>query len=115
MAAVSLGERLGPPGSALPASALTVMLAALLGWRETRRASAVVAEQRWTGRSRGGRLGHWFFRQAVRWLGLGAAYAALYPVVLYFLLAAPAARRASMAYLDRALGEARGWSRWARS
>jgi len=44
-----------------------------------------------------------------RFGGRGLARLFLYPTVLYFLLAAPAQKRASRRYLRRALGRAPGW------
>jgi predicted LPLAT superfamily acyltransferase len=49
----------------------------------------------------------------MRWLAVAAGRRAsrvmLHPIVIYFLLAAPAARRHSRAYLARALGRPAGW------
>ncbi|MBJ6765875.1 glycosyltransferase family 2 protein [Myxococcaceae bacterium JPH2] len=75
----------------------------------------VEGPRRWTGRSRGGVLGHWFFFQVTRVFGIGAAYAALYPVAFYFLLTSRAARQSSAAFLDRAVGPARGVAKWRRA
>lgn len=69
----------------------------------------------WGAPSRGGYWGHLFFVLAVRLLGPGFAYLVLYPVTVYFVFAAPENRRASMQYLDRALGPATGLKRWVRS
>lgn len=57
--------------------------------------------RRWTGRSRGGKWGHWIFIQLVRRIGLRPAYVLLVPVTLYMFLTAPKARQASQAYLQR--------------
>ncbi|WP_233261368.1 glycosyltransferase [Vitiosangium sp. GDMCC 1.1324] len=73
------------------------------------------APSRWTGQSRGGVLGHWFFYQVTRVFGISAAYWALYPVAFYFVLGARTARNASMQFLDRAIGPARGFRRFART
>lgn len=56
---------------------------------------------RWTGRTRGGWFGNRFFIAVVRTFGLRVAYAGLIPVVLWFLMAAPATRRVSRQYLRR--------------
>jgi predicted LPLAT superfamily acyltransferase len=66
--------------------------------------------QRWTGRGRGTGLGFAIFFHAIRLLGHRAAYLLIAAVLPYFILFAPTARRASRAYLRRALG-ARGL-RW---
>jgi predicted LPLAT superfamily acyltransferase len=73
------------------------------------------AAKRWTGRSRGGVLGHWFFFQLTRFFGVRAAYAVIYPVTLYFLFAASAARNASQQFLDRAIGRTHWLGRLVRS
>ena len=103
-------------GLSTPASAAIVagvMLA--LGVFETRRPRVPDAPTRWTGRSRGGVFGHWFFFQLTRFFGVRAAYAVIYPVSLYFLFAASAARNASQQFLDRAMGETNGFGRLVRS
>lgn len=56
---------------------------------------------RWSGRSRGGRAGHWVFIQLLRRCGLRAAYALLVPVTAYMLLTSSKGRQASFAYLRR--------------
>lgn len=52
-------------------------------------------------RRRGTRLGFWFFRVAIRTLGLAGAYVLLYPVCLYYLLFDRPAFRSSDAYIKR--------------
>ncbi|MBN1443964.1 MAG: hypothetical protein JXA90_14740, partial [Planctomycetes bacterium] len=69
------------------------------------------AGRRWTGRARGGRLGNLFFAVLARRGALGPARFFIFWVALYFLAAAPAARRASMD-LARRLGAGR--TRWRR-
>lgn len=69
------------------------------------------AAVRWTGRSRGGRFGNWWFLLLIRHLGLWPAYVWLAPVAVYFTLASPAAFRSSVAYLRRCLGPQPCW-RW---
>src|SRR5213075_409355 len=78
-----------------------------------RRAYATTKRE-WGAPSRGGYWGHLFFVVAVRLFGPGFAYLVLYPVTLYFVFAAPENRRASMQYLDKALGPAAGVSKWVR-
>jgi predicted LPLAT superfamily acyltransferase len=109
LAAWGLG-RLGAPLAV--AGLAPVVAAGLFGaWERRPRA----AERAWTGRSRGGVLGHLFFLAVIRLIGRWGAYAALYPVALYFVAAMPRARRFSAAYLDLALSPAHGWARLVRS
>ncbi len=72
--------------------------------------------QRWTGRGRGSGLGFAIFFHTIRLLGHRVAYALIWLVLPYFIAFAPAARRASSAYLERALGPrarfARARDRW---
>jgi predicted LPLAT superfamily acyltransferase len=58
---------------------------------------------RWSGRSRGGVFGNWWFIQLIRFLGLRWAYAFLVPVAGYFTLASPAGYRSSRDFLRRVL------------
>lgn len=64
----------------------------------------------WTARTE---RSHRLLVQAMAWvarrLGRGAARALLHPIVAYFMLTAPAARRASRAYLRRVLGRRPRW------
>ncbi len=69
----------------------------------------------WTGKRRGGVLGHLIFYWVTRYLGPSPAYWLLYPVALYFVFAAKPAREASGAFLDRVLGPARGLERQRRA
>jgi predicted LPLAT superfamily acyltransferase len=69
----------------------------------------------WTGKNRGGVFGHWFFLTLTRAFGRSVAYWVIYPVTLYFLFAAPAARKASRQFLDRAVGPTGWWRSMARS
>jgi predicted LPLAT superfamily acyltransferase len=71
--------------------------------------------RQWTGQSRGGVFGHWFFMQLTRLFGVSTAYFVTYPVTFYFLFAAPTARQASMQFLERALGPASSFVRFWRS
>ncbi|MCC7377607.1 MAG: hypothetical protein IT581_23300 [Verrucomicrobiales bacterium] len=66
---------------------------------------------RWSGRSRGGYWGNWFFIQLVRRLGLRWAYAWLVFVAAYFTLANRAAYRSSADFLQRVLGPVAWWRR----
>ncbi len=54
--------------------------------------------RKWSGKSRGGTLGTWFFMITIRHLGVGAAYALLLVVAPYFVLFAPSASRAIWRY-----------------
>jgi predicted LPLAT superfamily acyltransferase len=65
----------------------------------------------WSGRSRGGYFGNWFFVQLIRLLGRRWAYAWLVLVAAYFTVACPRAYRASVQYLQRVLGPAPFWKR----
>jgi predicted LPLAT superfamily acyltransferase len=65
---------------------------------------------RWTGRTRGGHFGNWFFVQLIRVLGLRGAYAWLVLVAAYFTIASPHSYRASVNYLRRVL-EPKPWWR----
>jgi len=104
---------LGLPTLASAAMLASSMLA--IGTFEARRPRIPDAPKRWTGRSRGGVFGHWFFFQLTRFFGVRAAYAVIYPVSLYFLFAASAARNASQQFLDRAMGRTHGLGRLVRS
>ncbi len=67
------------------------------------------AAVRWTGRSRGGRFGNWWFLQLIRRFGLWPAYLWLAPVAAYFTLASPGSYRSSVDYLRRVLGPRPFW------
>ncbi len=56
---------------------------------------------RWTGRTRGGRVGNRIFVWLVRHAGVRSAYVLLVPVALYYVLFAPAAVGASWDYQRR--------------
>jgi predicted LPLAT superfamily acyltransferase len=64
---------------------------------------------RWSGRSRGGYFGNWFFVQLIRICGLRGAYVWLVFVAAYFTLAAPRSWRCSVQYLKRVLGPQPSW------
>jgi len=68
-------------------------------------------EVRWSGRTRGGRFGNWFFVQVVRWLGVKWAYAWLVFVAAYFTVAGGPSRRASLDFLGRVFGPISFWKR----
>lgn len=72
------------------------------------------SSRNWSGRSRGGVVGHWIFYQITRRLGPAPAYWIMYPVAFYFFLTAPAARRASAEFLERVLGPRPGLAGWIR-
>jgi len=67
----------------------------------------------WSGRSRGGYLGNWFFIQLVRFLGIRWAYGWLVFVAAYYTVAAPMSRRCSIEFLQRVLGPQSFWKRTA--
>ncbi|MBL9137325.1 MAG: hypothetical protein JNK85_15740 [Verrucomicrobiales bacterium] len=66
---------------------------------------------KWSGRSRGGYWGNWFFIQLVRRFGLRWAYAWLVVVAAYFTLTNRVAYRSSADFLDRVLGTCSWWRR----
>jgi predicted LPLAT superfamily acyltransferase len=78
------------------------------GLGEMARAPARASPRRWTGQSRGGVFGHWFFLTLTRAFGRSVAYWVIYPVTLYFIFASPSARTASREFLQRAVGST-GW------
>lgn len=61
-------------------------------------------ERQWEGRTRGGATGYRFFLWLIRHSGLGAAYAFLSVVVLYFIPFAPRQTRSSWVYARKVLG-----------
>jgi predicted LPLAT superfamily acyltransferase len=66
---------------------------------------------RWSGRSRGGVFGNWWFIQLIRCFGLRPAYAFLVLVAGYFTVFNPSGYRCSKDYLRRVLGPQPFW-RW---
>lgn len=60
-------------------------------------------KRQWKGRTRGGPFGYLFFIWLVRTAGLGAAYAFLGLVVVYFIVAAPSQTRSVWVYSRRIL------------
>ncbi|HRE55271.1 MAG TPA: lipid A biosynthesis acyltransferase [Candidatus Competibacter sp.] len=58
---------------------------------------------------RGSPLALWLIRSIALYLGRPVARLLLYPITLYFLIAAGDARRSSRRYLRRALGREPGW------
>lgn len=65
----------------------------------------------WTGRSRGGYWGNWFFVQVVRWTGLWPAYLWLTLVAAYYLVAHRPSYQVSAEYLQRVFGPLPWWRR----
>ena len=63
--------------------------------------------RKWEGKSRGGSFGYLFFIRLLRTFGLGAAYAFLGLVVLYFIPFAPSQTASSWKYARRILGMSR--------
>jgi predicted LPLAT superfamily acyltransferase len=88
------------------ASVLVIGTFAVFGAVEALRLRKEARPRAWTGQSRGGVLGHWIFIQVTRLFGLSPAYWVLYPVTFYYFITAPASRRASMQFLERAVGPA---------
>jgi predicted LPLAT superfamily acyltransferase len=97
------------------AGGLVVGALAAFGGLEAMRLPAKSRPRRWTGQSRGGVFGHWFFFQLTRFFGIRMAYWIVYPVSLYFLFAARPARQASMQFLERAVGPATLLARFGRT
>ena len=64
---------------------------------------------RWSGKTRGGSLGNWFFLQLIKTFGIRSAYILLVPVAAYYLVAGPRSVRSSYGYLRRVLGPQPGW------
>jgi predicted LPLAT superfamily acyltransferase len=64
---------------------------------------------RWSGRTRGGYFGNWFFVQLIRVLGVRWAYAWLVFVAAYFTVASPAAYRSSVQFLGRVMDPQPFW------
>jgi predicted LPLAT superfamily acyltransferase len=64
---------------------------------------------RWSGRTRGGYFGNWFFVQLIRLLGVRWAYAFLIFIAGYFTLANPSGFRCSKDFLRRVLGPQPFW------
>ncbi|HZX41094.1 MAG TPA: hypothetical protein VFE93_04595, partial [Myxococcaceae bacterium] len=95
-----LARNLGPHW----ATALILLAFLGFGLQEAARAPARVSPRSWSGQSRGGVFGHWFFLTITRASGRALAYWVIYPVTLYFLITAPTARAASREFLRRALG-----------
>ena len=93
-----------------PHWAATLVLGAFLafGARGTGPGSdAGALPRRWTGQSRGGVFGHWFFLTLTRAFGRSVAYWVIYPVTFYFLFASPSARTASREFLRAGGGSRR--------
>ena len=65
----------------------------------------------WTGRTRGGYFGNWFFIQLVRVCGVHCAYAWLVFVAAYFTLASPRSYRFSIQFLESVFGQQSWWKR----
>ena len=63
----------------------------------------------WTGKTRGGRFGNWWFLFLIRRVGLWPAYLWLVPVAAYFTIASPSNYRHSRHYLRRVLGPQPFW------
>ena len=78
---------------------------------EERPARSDAVSIRWSGQTRGGYFGNWWFVQLIRFLGLPAAYAWLVLIAAWFTVAAPGSYRCSVQYLRHVLGPQRFW-RW---
>lgn len=69
------------------------------------------AKTAWTGRTRGGYFGNWFFVQLIRGFGVWPAYLWLVFVAAYFTVASRPSYRASADYLQRLFGRLPWWQR----
>ena len=69
--------------------------------------SQTTDQRQWSGKSRGGALGTWFFVVTLKYLGVRAAYVLLAFVAPYFVLFAPKARKAVYNYNREILHYAR--------
>jgi predicted LPLAT superfamily acyltransferase len=69
----------------------------------------VSAAPQWTGKTRGGRFGNWWFIMLVRHVGLWPAYAWLVFVGAWFTVFARREAAASRQYLERILGRQAAW------
>ena len=69
----------------------------------------VTAAPAWSGRTRGGYWGNWFFVQLIRRLGVRWAYGLLLFVAAYFTFANPSGYRCSRDFLRRVLGPQPFW------
>lgn len=70
-------------------------------------------QPKWSGKSRGGRFGNWWFLMLIRYCGLWPAYIWLVFVAAYFAVFARREARSSRQYLERILGPQPAW-RWPR-
>lgn len=70
---------------------------------------AAYRSSKWTGKTRGGSLGNWFFLQIIKVFGIRAAYVSLVPIAAYYLLASPKSVKNSHRYLRRVLGPKPFW------
>jgi len=71
--------------------------------------SAENSSPRWSGRTRGGYFGNWFFVQLVRRLGVRWAYGLLVFVAAYFTVCNPSGYHCSRDFLRRVLGSQPFW------
>ena len=66
-------------------------------------------QPKWSGKTRGGHFGNWWFLMLIRCFGLWPAYAWLVMVAAWFAVFAVRERRASRQYLERILGPQQFW------
>lgn len=79
--------------------------------RRTVQIAELHSNRAWSGKSRGGALGHAILIWLIRLFGTWPVYLLVYPVTLYFFVTASKERQMSAEYLDRAIGPASGLSR----
>ena len=70
---------------------------------------AAYRSSKWSGKTRGGSMGNWYFLQVIKILGIRAAYLALVPIAAYYLVASPRSVKNSRRYLRRVLGPKPFW------
>ncbi len=111
----ALNEKGQFPQSAIIAAAFGIGLFESL-FRKRAIARAELASARpWDGKSKSGAAGYLFFVVLFKALGRWPANAVLHLVAAWFLIFATAARRASLQFLDRAIGPAKGLKAVART
>ncbi len=90
----------------------------LAEWLVRRRLLAradAASPRKWDGKSKSGALGYLIFVAVVKVFGRWPADVMLHFVNVWFLVFATSTRRASMQFLDRAIGPATGLKAWARA
>lgn len=97
------------------AAALVFGVVELVIRRQLLARAALASPRKWDGKSKSGALGYLIFVTVVKVFGRWPANVMLHFVNVWFLVFAASARRASMRFLDRAIGPATGLKAWART